>query len=1421
MTTAEGVDAELAWILGSALLPLLLGAFGLLFDLTFARNKQSRQQESSRSASLTGSRSEASEREPLLPSMARSSDTNPASASVTRGRNPRILTLDKAISRTLFAQIALSIIYVAYLLGQHDGHALFGSGSSSPHSPANHWTVEMWNLVVWTVWGLVWSLLVIWLNAVVDAPLKKWYATHQNVDPFSVQTDIDNSKGLWMWIVLVAAMAGKTIEIQMWSVLHPSFVAIPSSLSSLLNRLYVLKSAAEDKPLPTEPVEGGEDFLQWLLPYIPIGISILSTALTLLLLSMESLQRYAQSTILPRPTPQKPTAEDNAAKSKEDRELEALKNRYPSPETSSSLFSRATFSFIDGLLFRGCQKPLEDEDVWNVAEFDLTKNVAGEFHKVRPRTKDGAFVASLWNMFKWRFLFVCLATVVTSLLSFTGPFFLNRIVTFLERPRDPSEPPTWEGYILLGGMLSGSVIKSVLEGNTFFIARRNAIHMRSILVSEIYGKSLRRSSGFGSNKKPSADGTTSNPDKDAKASLGKIVSLMSSDANRLYNFTSFIHAPLVSMPLEAVISVLALFYLLGPSALAGLAVIGLSGPTTALLGSRMIKGQTELSEATDARTHLTNEVLQGIKIVKYFSWEGEFRTRIMKARETELMKNIALWAYYIGFFMVAWGSSMLVILVCFFFYAVVAGNSLDAATAFTSITLLHQVSRSLNVLPMVGMQLMRAKVSLDRIADFLKEEELEKYNSSAPTSEAAEAVRNKPVGKGKNKKSGSQDETTPLLSGGCSSSVESSEESTQVALPENFHKPLIGFYGGEYCHYGSENSDKKPEAAAATPTKLSLLSRLQFWKKTPAPAPSTAPDAVTSPTTSTAASSNFQLRSVTVSFPLDSLSVITGPTGSGKTSLLLALLGELKRQNGHTFLPDPRTVPGGIAYVPQTAFLLNATIRENILFGNPYNEARYKAVIEAAALERDLEILEGGDLTEIGEKGVNLSGGQKQRISIARAAYSPSSIILLDDCLSAVDAPTARHLLKKCIIGPLMQGRTRVLVTHAASLVLPVADYVVAMKNGEVAAHGDLNAILNNPELGVAINSTNNVLEADSDTEESPPIASTMSLNDKKKDDKKDTTKEKTYTKLVDDEDRARGSVKLAVYVSYFAATGGLLFFGIFLLSYILNALGELGRDLWVRKWTEAIDHSGNETLAAFGATEFGTFAYQTTSGTSWGPVSTIPITTFLNNIFVTFNHLGSKAPMTDAKVLRTQAAAENPTTYYISIYALISLGSLFLGIGGELLQLYGSLIASRAMHAKMLDAVLGAPVRFFERTPVGRILTRFTKDLSTIDNDCFGNVAAVLRIIMGIATTLLLIAYVAPISIVVIPIILYCYYWVSLLYLSASRELKRLESVSNSPVYAQFSETLMGVSTLRAYGAETRSTAEIERKVRRVARYW
>lgn len=216
----------------------------------------------------------------------------------------------------------------------------------------------------------------------------------------------------------------------------------------------------------------------------------------------------------------------------------------------------------------------------------------------------------------------------------------------------------------------------------------------------------------------------------------------------------------------------------------------------------------------------------------------------------------------------------------------------------------------------------------------------------------------------------------------------------------------------------------------------------------------------------------------------------------------MALLREMDLISGSVHLPqakskivDPSTgyIHGSVAYVSQYPWLQQASIRENVLFGSPYESDRYQHVLEACALLPDLAVFEHGDLTEIGEKGITLSGGQKQRVALARAMYSRAQHLLFDDCLSAVDAHTARHLFENCLKGPLMNGRTRILVTHHVRLCLRDATYVALLKDGSLLLTGSPVKLIRSGLLSEILE-RNGLMEEDQDVSSSSTLAADHAL---------------------------------------------------------------------------------------------------------------------------------------------------------------------------------------------------------------------------------------------------------------------------------------------------------------------------------------
>lgn len=277
------------------------------------------------------------------------------------------------------------------------------------------------------------------------------------------------------------------------------------------------------------------------------------------------------------------------------------------------------------------------------------------------------------------------------------------------------------------------------------------------------------------------------------------------------------------------------------------------------------------------------------------------------------------------------------------------------------------------------------------------------------------------------------------------------------------------------------------------------------------------------------------------------LVAVVGPVGSGKSSFLSAILGEMESiNNSRVQIPRPAdAAPGYVSYCAQTPWVVNDTLRGNVLFGREYNEERYQAVIKACALSDDFASLPAGDETEIGERGINLSGGQKARVSLARALYSNHTrIILLDDPLSAVDAHVGEHIFQQAITGPLSSEITRVLVTHHVHL-LSRCDKVIVLDHGRIAHYGKYSDLVAQgvefagavdvSKLSAGDSETSMEATEESNVGGSPPRDVTGKTENI-------AALKKSGKKLVKDEEREVGSVSGSAYMKYARAGGRSLF---------------------------------------------------------------------------------------------------------------------------------------------------------------------------------------------------------------------------------------------------------------------------------------
>nr|XP_010969361.1 PREDICTED: canalicular multispecific organic anion transporter 1 isoform X2 [Camelus bactrianus] len=868
-------------------------------------------------------------------------------------------------------------------------------------------------------------------------------------------------------------------------------------------------------------------------------------------------------------------------------------------------------------------------------------------------------VMALFKTFYAILLKSFLLKLVYDILTFLNPQLLKLLISFAS----DRSIYLWAGYIYSILFFAVALIQSFCLQYYFQLCFVLGMKVRTTVMASVYKKAL----------------TLSNRAR-KQYTVGEAVNLMSVDAQKLMDVTSFIHL-LWSNLLQIVLSVYFLWAELGPSVLAGVGVMVLLIPVNGVLATKNRAIQVKNMKNKDKRLKIMNEILSGIKILKYFTWEPSFKNQVYDIRKKELKNLLMFGRLQSVIIFLLYLTPVLVSVITFSVYVLVDSNNiLDAQKAFTSITLFNILRFPMSMLPMLISSMLQASVSIERLEKYLGGDELD-----------TSAIRHD-------------------------------------------------------CNF-----DKAVQFSEASFT----------WDH----------------------DLEVTIRDVNLDIMPGQLVAIVGTVGSGKSSLMSAMLGEMENIHGNI------TIKGTIAYVPQQSWIQNGTIKDNILFGAELDEKKYQQVLEACALLPDLEVLPGGDLAEIGEKGINLSGGQKQRISLARATYQNTDIYILDDPLSAVDAHVGKHIFNK-VLGPsgLLKGKTRLLVTHSIHF-LPHVDEIVVMGNGTILEKGSYSTLLakkgsfaknlktfmkqTGPEDEATVNEDS---EEEDDcglmpsVEEIPEDVASLSMkrensfhrtlsrrsNSRRLKSLKDSLKTRKANILNEEEEVVKGQklikkefvqtgkVKLSIYLKYLQAIGWhSMFFIIF--GLVLYSVAFIGSNLWLSAWTRD---------------------------------STI------------FNSTNYPASQRDLRV---------------GVYGALGLAQGVFVLISNLWSVHGSTHASSILHKQLLSNILRAPMSFFDTTPTGRIVNRFAGDISTVDDTLPVSLRSWLLCFLGIISTLVMICLATPVFVVIIIPLGIIYVSVQIFYVATSRQLRRLDSVTRSPVYSHFSETVSGLSVIRAFEHQQR----------------
>ncbi|XP_052375770.1 multidrug resistance-associated protein 1 [Oncorhynchus keta] len=967
---------------------------------------------------------------------------------------------------------------------------------------------------------------------------------------------------------------------------------------------------------------------------------------------------------------------------------EASKDANPCPEIGASFLSRISFWWITGLIVTGYKRPLEQKDLWCLNSEDRSQRVVPQLvrrwnneclkvkrpeektlyspkkaprgerkegvpveeseiliMKTPQKTREPSLFWALCLTFGPYFLISSLYKIIQDILMFVGPNILRLLIQFV----NDSSAPSWQGYFYTALLFVCTCFQTLILQKYFHVCFVTGMRLRTAIVGAVYRKAL----------------VISNAAR-RTSTVGEIVNLMSVDAQRFMDLITYINM-IWSAPLQVILALYFLWQNLGPSVLAGVAVMVLMVPINGVIAMKTKTYQVAQMKSKDNRIKLMNEVLNGIKVLKLYAWELAFKDKVSAIRESEL--RVLKKAAYLGAISTfTWVCApFLVALSTFTVYVMIdERNVLDAQKAFVSLALFNILRFPLNMLPMVISSMVQASVSMKRLCVFLSHEELQ------------------------------EDSVERMAVAGCSDSI-------------------------------------------------SIEDGVFSWCRNDAPT----------------------LKRLSVRIPDGSLVAVVGHVGSGKSSLLSALLGEMEKLEGSV------SVKGSVAYVPQQAWIQNATLKDNIVFGQERKESWYHRVVEACALLPDLEILPAGDGTEIGEKGVNLSGGQKQRVSLARAVYCDCAVYLLDDPLSAVDAHVGKHIFEK-VVGPqgVLKDRTRVLVTHGLSF-LPQADLILVMMEGEITERGSyLELMARDGAFAEFLRTYANKEQEDDESEEG------------REEDTEDSAPKRGL----------ENGLPAAVIGQNHTSTSAVRTEG--------EVLGKKAKNAEVGRITEADKaNTGRVKLSVF-------WEYMKAIGVV---LSCVSIFLFFSHHFASlFSNYWLSLWTDDPVVNGTQPSREMRLGVYGALGASQGIAVFCYSISVSI----GGILASRYLHQSMLYNVLRSPMSFFERTPSGNLVNRFSKETDTIDSI----IPSIIKMFMGsmfnVVGSCVVILIATPLVAIIIPPLGILYFFVQRFYVASSRQLKRLESVSRSPVYTHFNETLLGASVIRAFGEQERFIRESDGRV-------
>ncbi|KAH9068493.1 ABC transporter [Lactarius deliciosus] len=951
-------------------------------------------------------------------------------------------------------------------------------------------------------------------------------------------------------------------------------------------------------------------------------------------------------------------------------------------------FSLLTFGWMNSLMTLGYARPLEAPDLWKLQEhrssevianaildsFDARRKKADEYNtrlsngEVKPplklrlmsalrgdsgerlkqwMEKDGRKQPSLTlainDSVKWWFWSSGMLKVAGDTAQVTSPLILKSLIKFatesyVAHREGLLAPGVGRGIALAIGLVILQLFGSLCQNHFFYRSASSGVLVRGGLITAIYSRSLRLTTG-----------------SRARLSNGRLVNHISTDVSRIDFCCGFFHMSWTA-PIQLGICLGLLVSNLGPSALAGFSVFIILTPIQGKIMKSLFRIRRKTMEWTDKRAKLLQELLGGMKLIKFFAWEAPFLERVAGYRKREMSYVRTMLLVRAANMALAISTPALASVVAFLVYAG-SGHQLTPAVIFSSLTWFQLLRMPLAMLPMSLSTITDARNAIGRLQECF----------------TAELVSETLVKDLKLKYAVEIDNASFTWDGPPPDLNEGKEGKGKKKSPSDPHpKPVLV----------SEPKEVKDEIL-------------------------------------------FKLKHIDLRVARGQLVAIVGAVGSGKTSLLQGLIGDMRRTDGSV------RVGGSVAYCSQSAWIQNATIRDNICFGRAFEAERYWKAVHDACLEPDLDVLPNGDMTEVGERGISLSGGQKQRVNICRAIYSRSDILIFDDPLSALDAHVGESVFNNVLLDS-SSGATRILVTHALHF-LPKVDHIYFMADGRITEHGTFDKMMAN---GDDFARTFDEFVTKDRTESKRE--NTIHVGDADADENiKRRQAAMRGAQLMQAEERNTGAVNIQVYRQYIQSGNGVVLIPTMLVTIVLMQVSFVLSSYWLVWWQER----------------------------EW----------------------------------------QRPQGFYMGIYATLGIGQALAAFSNGITVAFIVYSASRRLHDNAITRVMLSPMSFFETTPVGRIMNRFSKDIDTIDNMLADSFRILINTFSTIIGAIVLISILLPWFLIAVAVFLVLYAMASAFYRASAREMKRLDAILRSSLYSHFSETLSGIATIRAYGEEVR----------------